>query len=150
MSVNYFAYGSNMALGVMTTTCPRHHLLGAASLDDYRLAFTRRSIRTQTGVADVVPAQGSRVWGVLYELEDPELDAIDRKEGCGWAYTRKPVLVRLRDGYTCSALCYTVLHKEQDHVPPSQRYLNQLVDAARTHGLPSDYVDFLASTPTTA
>jgi gamma-glutamylcyclotransferase (GGCT)/AIG2-like uncharacterized protein YtfP len=137
-----------MAFHVMPTACPRQRVLGVASLADYRLAFTRRSSRTHTGVADVLPAQGSEVWGVLYELEDAELDAIDRKEGCGWAYAREHVLVRLRDGYSCSAMCYSVLHKEQDHVPPSPYYLGQLVDAARTRGLPSHYVDFLASTPT--
>lgn len=79
--VNYFAYASNMASAVIARLSPRHRYLGVACLADYRLAFTRRSVRSGTGVADVVWAPGKHVWGVLYEISEDELAAIDRKEG---------------------------------------------------------------------
>src|SRR5687767_11029999 len=95
MAVKYFAYGSNMSPTVMTATCRRQRLLGVARLADYRLMFNRRSVRTGTGVADVVPAKGTSVWGALYELDEKDLPAIDRKEGYHWAYTREPLVVQL-------------------------------------------------------
>lgn len=65
MAMEYFAYGSNMDEEVMQACCPAHRFFGAARLDDHRLAFTRRSVRTETGVAYVVPDTGQAVWGVL-------------------------------------------------------------------------------------
>jgi len=35
--------------------------------------------------ADIVWAPGEQVWGVLYEIAEDELAAIDRKEGYDWA-----------------------------------------------------------------
>jgi gamma-glutamylcyclotransferase (GGCT)/AIG2-like uncharacterized protein YtfP len=144
MPVKYFAYGSNMSPTVMTATCPGNHLLGVARLADHRLMFNRRSIRTETGVADVVPARGISVWGALYEVDEKCLSAIDRKEGLGWAYTREPLVVELcGHGSEHLALTYTVRAKELSEVPPSPEYLDGLIDAARELGLPEEYRRFL-------
>ena len=56
-----------MAADVMERLCIRLRYVGAASLPGYRLAFTRRSVKTGTGVADIVRAQGERVWGALQD-----------------------------------------------------------------------------------
>jgi gamma-glutamylcyclotransferase len=145
MTVTYFAYGSNMAPDVVARLCPRHRYLGPARLDDHRLAFTRRSVRTGTGVADVVPAPGHTVWGALYEIGDDELAAIDRKEGYDWAYTRVTLPVRpAGDGPERPAVVYTVAAKEPAEVPPSRQYLDRIIAAARERGLPVEYVTRLS------
>ena len=64
----------------------------------HRLAFTRKSIKTRTGGADIVQAPGETVWGVLYKINDSELAAIDRKEGHDWAYMRVVLPVLLEVG----------------------------------------------------
>ncbi len=143
--VEYFAYGSNMSEQVMTDKCPRHRFLGAAKLPGYRLAFTRRSIRTGTGVADVVEQDGGAVWGALYELNDDDLAVLDRKEGYGWAYTHLPVLVQLGDGSEHEAVAYTVIEKQAREVPPSPTYLEGVIRAARERGLPEEYIGLLES-----
>src|ERR1700733_5570769 len=97
MTALYFAYGSNMAGDVMARLCPGHRASGIAQLAHHRLAFSRRSVRTNSGVADIVPDARHSVWGVLYELDAAMLAAIDEKEGNGWAYRRGSVQVR-RDG----------------------------------------------------
>jgi cation transport regulator ChaC len=140
MAFDYFAYASNMAPDVITRLCPRHGYLGVAVLADHRLAFTRRSVRTQTGVADVVRAAGEMVWGVLYRIDDDELAAIDRKEGYDWAYTRVTLPVRLQGGPERAAVTYTVRAREPGPVPPSRRYLDQVIAAARERGLPGPYI----------
>jgi gamma-glutamylcyclotransferase (GGCT)/AIG2-like uncharacterized protein YtfP len=144
MTIRYFAYGSNMTTQVMESLCPKHHFLGVARLDGFRLAFTRRSIRTGTGVADVIPARDDTVWGVLYDIEDDELTAIDRKEGYGWAYTRVmlPVLLEA-GGQGQAAVVYTVLVKEPEQVLPSRHYLDQLIAGAHERRLPDAYVEKL-------
>jgi gamma-glutamylcyclotransferase len=144
MAVKYFAYGSNMSQTVMGANCRGHRFLGVARLADHRLMFNRRSIRTGTGVADVVPAKGTSVWGALYELDDEDLPAIDRKEGYDWAYTREPLAVQLcDDGSEHLGLTYTVRAKERAEVCPSREYLSGLINAARELRLPEDYLQFL-------
>jgi gamma-glutamylcyclotransferase len=130
-----------MAADVIAKLCPRHRCLGVARLDDYRLAFTRRSRKTGSGVADIVRAPGQTVWGVLYEINDDELAAVDRKEGYNWAYTRVILPVRLGvGGSTRRAVTYTVRSKEPAEVPPSRQYLSGIIAAAHERGLPDSYV----------
>jgi len=144
MAVRYFAYGSNMAEALMMEHCPGHRLLGTACLRGHRLMFNRRSIRTGSGVADVVPADGEDVWGVLYELEDEELEVLDLKEGHDWAYVRVQLEVE-HGGVREPALTYVVKEKEPAEVEPSQEYLAGILAAARMRGLPAAYIERLAS-----
>jgi cation transport regulator ChaC len=121
-----------MAADVMERLCTRPRYVGIASLPGYRLAFTRRSVKTGAGVADIVRAQDETVWGVLYKISADELMAIDRKEGYGWAYTRVMLPVQLQaDGSERMAVTYTVRSKALAVVPPSRTYLDQMIKAAR-------------------
>jgi gamma-glutamylcyclotransferase (GGCT)/AIG2-like uncharacterized protein YtfP len=145
----YFAYGSNMATEVMTSKCPNISVLGPARLAGYRLAFSRRSIRTGTGVANVVADPGSSVWGVLYEVSDGCLETLDRKEGYPWGYDRRYVEVMVESGERRRALTYIVKQPEIEEVGPSSDYINGIVGAASAQGLPAAYVESLrALTPT--
>lgn len=128
----------------MELACPGHRCLGAAELRDHRLAFTRRSLRTGTGVADVLAAPGASVWGALYELDGTQLAAIDEKEGNGWAYERRAVRVIAGDG-ELEAFVYAVIAPDAEHVQPSREYLQALLEGARERGLPEDYVAALAA-----
>jgi gamma-glutamylcyclotransferase (GGCT)/AIG2-like uncharacterized protein YtfP len=149
MTVTYFAYASNMAPEVIARLCPGHRYLGVARLANHRMAFTRRSVKTGTGVADIVQAAGETVWGVLYEIDDSELTAIDRKEGHGWAYTRVVLPVQLEaGGPERMAVAYTVVSKESTEVPPSRQYLDRMIRAAWARGLPSGYVERLEAVST--
>jgi len=141
MAFDYFAYASNMAPDVITRLCPRHKYLGVAHLADHRLAFTRKSIRTRTGVADIVGAAGEMVWGVLYRIDDNELAAIDLKEGHDWAYQRVVLPVQLEGGAERAAVTYTVRSKEPVQVPPSRQYRDLVIAAARERGLPGSYIE---------
>ena len=165
-SLRYFAYGRNMASAVMDLACPGHRYLGRAELADHRLAFTRRSLRTGTGVADILPTPGRSVWGALYQLAPSDLAAIDQKEGNGWAYQRRAVIVRLDAGKPdagrsdsgkpspdplgagqangerrqLQAFAYSVIAPEPQPIAPSAEYRQALLDGARQRGLPADYL----------
>ena len=143
-SVPYFAYGRNMGSGAMELACPGHRFLGAAELPDHRLAFTRRSLRTGAGVADILATPRASVWGALYELDDAHLAAIDAKEGNGWAYERRAVRVIAGDD-ELEAFAYAVIAPAAEHVQPSREYLQALVEGAYECGLPDDYVAALAA-----
>jgi gamma-glutamylcyclotransferase len=142
--VNYFAYASNMDSDVMHQNCPGHRFQGIASLEAHRLSFTRRSVRTGGGVADVIPSPGDRVWGVLYELEESDLRCLDHKEGNGFAYRRQSYPVGLNGGsLTLQAIVYTVIEKEPVEVPPPRSYARGLLQAASERALPDGYIEWL-------
>jgi gamma-glutamylcyclotransferase len=138
-----FAYGSNMAGSEMEAWCPEHRLLGPARLDGFRIELRRRSIRWQGGAADIVPAGGECVWGVLYEVADGELDRLDQKEGEGFAYRRRQVDVEHR-GERRAAVAYEVVDKEPSEVPCSREYAELVVAGASERGLPQEWVRELA------
>jgi gamma-glutamylcyclotransferase len=144
MRALYFAYASNMDEREMRARCPSARCLGAARLDAHRLAFSRRSVMSGTGVADVVPAADGEVWGVLYGLDEEDLDALDRKEGNGWAYKRERQRVTpAAGGPALQAILYAVIEKEPHEVPPSREYLGRVLRAAEAHALPPHYVAML-------
>jgi hypothetical protein len=138
--VKYFAYGSNMAGPVMDAACAEHRFLGPARLPGYRFAFLRRSLRTGTGVADIIPDPHAGVWGALYELERDRMGSLDRKEALGSAYEHLDVVVLSSDGSSHSAMAYSVIAKEPIEVCPSLAYVQGLVQGARERSLPEDYV----------
>lgn len=138
--MKYFAYGSNMTGAVMDDACPEHRFLGPARLPAYRLAFMRRSVRTGTGVADILPDPEGSVWGALYELERDRLDGLDRKETLGAAYEHLDVVVLTADGISHSAMAYTVIAKEPVEVRPSLAYVQGLILGARERSLPETYL----------
>jgi gamma-glutamylcyclotransferase len=138
-----FAYGSNLAASEMEAWCPQARFVGVARLPGHRLALLRRSIRWGGGAVDIVPAPGEEVWGALYELPDSTLDALDAKEGEGWAYRRTTVRVEVADGGPLEAEAYEVIEKEPDEVPATPEYAALLLGAARERGLPEDYIERL-------
>jgi len=119
--MTYFAYGSNLLEGEMARICPGNtfQFRGPAGLRGYRLAFTRRSKRSHGGVADVVPAEGDSVWGALYDIGQPCLAALDRKEGYPTAYLRRSVMVQVdadEEAATVPAFTYVVAEREPETV----------------------------------
>jgi gamma-glutamylcyclotransferase (GGCT)/AIG2-like uncharacterized protein YtfP len=138
--MKYFAYGSNMAGPVMAAACAEHRFLGPARLPGYRFAFMRRSVRTGTGVADILPDPEGSVWGALYELERERMGTLDAKETLGSAYEHLDVVVLTDDGTAHGAMAYSVIAKEPVEVRPSLAYVQGLIQGGRERSLPQDYL----------
>jgi len=144
-----FAYGSNMDWIQMSERCPFAQFVCTASLKDYRLTFTRWSKRRNCGVADVVPAAGKTVWGVVYQVPEEDLANLDRKEGYKPdrtaeknAYNRCTATV-LQNGDLALPLTVEIYFATpQEGAPflPNQSYKNLIVNGALTFHLPDDYI----------
>ncbi len=141
-----FAYGSNLAA---EEVAPEARFLGVAVLHDFELARTRRSIRWGGGVVDVVPAPGGRVWGAAYHAPDAVLEALDRKEGAGFAYQRRDVEVELA-GELGPALTYEVIDKDPEVPPATPEYAALVLRGARERGLPEHWLATLEAVLTGA
>ena len=148
----YFAYGSNMLPAQMEERCASATLLYAATLEDYRLAFTRTAKGRWRGygVADVVASAGDRVWGGIVEIDDKEVAALDRAEGyqpgrTTNAYRRIEVIVS-KDGdrsERIAAETYVVCAREEPNPLPHRDYVACIIAGAEAIKLPANYIDRL-------
>ena len=133
-------------------------LVGLGVLHDHRLAFPRHSHGWGGGVASVQLQHSAEVWGIVYQLSESDVAALDRYEGFHTpgdphnAYEREGVYIDLKrpdDGSfprRVRALLYVAV--PANPTPPSKRYLEGILRGARHHRLPDDYIAALAKTVT--
>ncbi|MCP4303380.1 MAG: gamma-glutamylcyclotransferase [bacterium] len=144
MSQLYFAFGSNMSPVTLRDRGVAASPAGAALLRDHRLAFTLPSQRWTGRAADILPAPGGGVWGVLWEMADPEaLDPFEmRYNRCEVEVLQFPMG---RVSLTRRAFTYMVKpeNRAADEAPPANEYLQRMVEGAIDAGLPNHYTDFL-------
>lgn len=113
--VLYFAYGSNLDDDQMRARCSSACVVARAVLPNYALAFGGFSHRWGGAVASMVRSKGARVEGLLYGLDDVDLRALDRFEGCPFAYERVVRLVLDEHGRRRRVTTY--LQPESDFEP---------------------------------
>ena len=142
-TIKYFAYGSNLDLPQMKRRCPSSELISKGSLPGYRLTFNKFSSGWGGGVADVIQDQGSKVWGLVFELSDTDLERLDRYEGYhkDWTslYERWKTVIDTPNGQVSDVWVYTVVEK-QKFVKPTLEYLQIIKDAAVKWNFPKAYL----------
>jgi gamma-glutamylcyclotransferase len=140
----YFAYGSNMTRSIFRERRGMNPLDARYGwLHGYRLCFNIPIGSGERGVANVEVEDGARLCGVLYLLGVAECDQLDRSEGVHVGlYRRIPVDVLVEGEGRVNAFTYrserTTLGRK-----PSARYMGLLIDGAREHALPAEYVEVL-------
>jgi hypothetical protein len=143
MSEMVFAYGSNMCSGRFRDYGLEPIGRGSAALlDGYLLDFSKPSKKDGSGKANVSPSAGNQVWGVLYEVHGADLARLDNGEGTG--YTRLKVTVRTVDGNPVDGWVYTATNPTTTRqLRPNSWYKRFLVEGAREHSLPVEYISGL-------
>ena len=149
----YFAYGSNLDWNQMRERCPSAKFVCMAKLADHALAFTRRSETRRCGVADAVPKRGAHVWGVVYQIEEIDMDRLDASEGYRPSrprntnsYVREEQTVHENGDQTAPLLAAVYFANKQNDPPlPSAEYKRLIVEGAKSWHLPEDYVSALES-----
>lgn len=140
----YFAYGSNLDVDQMRARCPESRALFRARLLDHRLEFTHLSRKWGGGAADVVPAPGELVWGVVYALGDGEWERLDGFEG---GYVRTARCVHDDAGAAHDVTTYTVVDKGR--FAPTREYLDKLLRWGAHWRFPAAYLERLSRVATT-
>lgn len=148
----YFGYGSNMDRKDWVRWCSDHGAepsglieLGTAWLPDYTLQFHYFSTSRKAGAADVVPAgRGSVVPGLLFEVDEKTLTAIDEKEGLPYAYERRNVTVVDGSGRLRQAITYTVQkHRcSEDYEQPDASYVELIQRNLSRNKLPIEHLNY--------
>ena len=134
----YFAYGSNMDHAAMARRCPASRPLGSARLARHRFAIL------QAGYATVERDPASTVHGALYDLALSDVPALDRYEDIARGLYRKVTQPVLRkQGGPVQALVY--IGAGPSGGEPRPGYMEGVIAAAESAGLPAAYIAFLAA-----
>lgn len=122
----YWAYGSNLCIRQMKRRCPRAIKYGPMSVNDSALIFR--------GVADVTVREGSTTPGGLWQITAECERSLDQYEGvASKMYLKRYFRIEVQGKkYTC--LFYQMRAKE-GVLPPSEDYLNTIVEGYRDFGL---------------
>jgi hypothetical protein len=160
----YFAYSANMDEDRLRSRSGQSavRFLCAASLANYQLRFSHRPEMKGGAVADILPQDGSMVWGVLFEFPDAGLTALDKAETEGLApplYKRVPVKVtarprdttpvftgnntQIKDGTEIDAQAHQFVQRQERPVLVDEDYRKLLIAAAAKRDLPADFIQLL-------
>jgi gamma-glutamylcyclotransferase (GGCT)/AIG2-like uncharacterized protein YtfP len=70
----------------------------------------------------------SIVEGILYEIQDSDLERLDKYEGYTYHYRRIKIKVKVDDGEEVEATTYVARHdKVKDSLKPNKEYLEHLL-----------------------
>jgi hypothetical protein len=134
----YFAFGSNLDAEQMAQRCPGSRAGFRARLCDHRIAFTHPSRRWGGGAADVIPAAGHDVWGLVWELTDTDLERLD---GYEQGYRRCNLEVVDDAGRVQRVISYSVVDKGEHE--PTRAYLDKMLRWGEHWRLPEPYLEQL-------
>ena len=140
----YFAYGSNMCTRYLRDCCPSAEPVMPAALANFHIEFRRYSTNLEGGISTIQPAPGELVHGVLFAIPTTEIETLDVLENVpDGLYTRNTFLVLDAAGAWRGAELYRIVTPEGPF-EPAGRYIDWMLEGAREHGLPDDYVARIA------
>jgi hypothetical protein len=142
MTLHYFAFGSNLPSSRLRERAPSARAVGAARLAGYRICLDKRA-SDGSGKLNLAPDPTASVWGVVFTLAPTELEALDGFEP---GYSRIEVPVRLVSGETRQAQTYLCERREAG-LRARTWYKTLIVEGAREHGLPPEWVALLERLP---
>lgn len=130
----YFAYGSNMNLAHMRRLCGWNcRPLGPAKLDGFEFGFDQR------GYNNVRVQKGQHVWGVLYDINEAALVAMDEFEGYPDVFARHEVEVTDQSGGKSNAWMYFQAADRFGNTQARPDHIKHILIGARENGLPAEW-----------
>ncbi|HED14472.1 MAG TPA: gamma-glutamylcyclotransferase [Gammaproteobacteria bacterium] len=139
----YFAYGSNMSSIRLQARIAQVENVGLALLSGYQLSFYKKG-GDGSGKCNIYRTgnYAHKVYGVLYRLDQGQLEKLDVYEGVGHGYHRKTVYCQLRStSKTVNAVLYIAPGQyTDDSLLPFEWYRAFVLAGAREQRLPETYI----------
>jgi len=131
----------------MQRRCRSAKFLCIARLPDYQFGITRHSRLRDCGTANVFPAVGAQVWGVVYDVSEADLAIMDGFED---GYGREFLSVNpVNNGSTPIIVLVYVAEIEANVPLPSAEYKRVMIEGANQWQLPTAYLSMLEALRTT-
>ncbi len=152
MHLPYFGYGSNLNEDDWNRNSKRTAWgktilpIEAAFLLDYAPIYHYFSSTRNGGALDVIQTLGARTPGVLFEIQEGELNTLNKKEGAPNAYHQERVHVQTINGEIIEALTYIVNDNQRKNqfVKPTTDYVQAVRDGLTRFGLETEIQDSAA------
>ncbi|MGG5460491.1 gamma-glutamylcyclotransferase family protein [Clostridium sp. B9] len=122
----YFAYGSNLSLKQMKIRCPEAIPMVRVRLKNYKLVYNK--------YADIIPCDGSEVYGAIYELSLKDLENLDEYEGYPNLYKKIDLKVEDNKGICYEAFAYVMVEKGDEK--PDENYVEIIKIGYENWGIP--------------
>jgi gamma-glutamylcyclotransferase len=142
MSFHYFAYGSNMLTARLRARCPSANFVGLAEASYHSLLFSKRSI-DGSGKATLVKSEekSAKILGVLFKIDDSELESLDAAEGAPNGYSRHDDFEVKQLGIEELVVATTYMANQlHEGLQPFDWYLALVVAGAIEHNLGNEYL----------
>ena len=146
--IKYFAYGSNLLPLRLRQRVASSKALGHTSLSGYQLRFHKKG-QDGSGKCNVLYTGEAqhRVFGVVYEMRADERDLLDAAENLGKGYELVHHQVQVQADNHQVFLYVAPPDYIDDSLLPYSWYRDLVVQGARTHGLPGDYIEAFLEVP---
>jgi gamma-glutamylcyclotransferase (GGCT)/AIG2-like uncharacterized protein YtfP len=147
----YFGYGSNINLISLRAKGVEPISSEHAILQGWDLKFNvKHWFDHEGGVGNIVPSndENSCVEGIVHLCDDEHLEYLDLMESYGLGYDRIDVELKTKNGLI-KAITYIGLPAfiDNDRLP-TKRYLNIILNGAKSAGLNEEYIKKLVNHPT--
>jgi len=139
--VKYFAYGSNMLIERLRERVKSAKDPVCVTLPGYELRFHKVS-SDGSGKCNIIGPgiEGVCVRGVVFDIQENEIPALDRAEGVGLGYRKETLKITI-DGTVFDTLVYLAEEDSIDNSLAPYRWYHDLVLAgAEQNRLPGDYL----------
>jgi gamma-glutamylcyclotransferase (GGCT)/AIG2-like uncharacterized protein YtfP len=135
-----FVYGVAMDPVVMREMCPNARFVGTAVLLGWDLQFAGRSASGEGAEANAVPCEGGHVAGVVWAVDEDDLDVLDQRAGVeryrrggkahGLGYERVALEVQLEGRW---ALVMVYVKWQAPVGAPSPTYFDRIASGYEQH-----------------
>jgi len=144
MLMYYFAYGSNMLTARLAERVPTVRPIGPGWLTGHQLHFHLNG-SDDSGKCNVLETGDpfDVVHGVLYELDADRLDQLHAAEGAPYAFVELDI--ETGEGTYGAATYRGRAAYLDDTLVPYDWYCAFVINGAREHGLPADYIQRLVA-----
>lgn len=141
-TIYYFAYGSNLHPHRLKQRIPSSAPIDQAHLHQHRLRYHKNG-GDGSAKCNVVSTGDHMDWviGVVYEMLASELHILDKVEGLGYGYDREVCEVKMGDDFAEAYIYVAQPEYIDDDSRPYCWYRDFVVEGARHHQLPEDYIN---------
>ena len=138
-----------MCTGRLRRRVPSATFVSVAKLSGHSFRFHKRSI-DGSAKADAFETGNPSdfIWGVIFEIDERQKQALDDAEGLGEGYEEKLATVLDETEQEHRVFLYVAEAKSIDNtLRPYSWYKRFAVDGARQHALTQEYVNLIAAMP---
>ena len=122
-------------------------VLGAAKLDGYALTFNKPNMKNrQEGLPNLMAEEGAITHGVVFELEDKQVENLDGYFG---GYQKQNLQVYLRKTHENIEVFSYFARRTKASLKASPEIRTLCIQGAEENGLPKDFVETLMQIQTT-